>query len=227
MDVSTFEQSVSGAINNNGTMIPRMIRLEDIMDASDSTDWEYAMRRQMQQIVPGIYLGPYASAMRTQKENLKAQAITHIICIRSNIEAHLIRENFPGEFQYLSLDIADLPTQSIIPYFPKVKEFVDNCLINKGKVLFHGMAGISRSAALLAAYLMETTGCSSTDALKFIQKKRFCTFPNEGFRRQLLEYEPILSAKRTFYVSQCSTTRKRHFEEEIVAQMSCEMSYKH
>lgn len=29
-------------------------------------DWEYVMRRKMQLIVPGIYLGPYAAAKKSQ-----------------------------------------------------------------------------------------------------------------------------------------------------------------
>lgn len=36
---------------------------------------------------------------------------------------------------------------------------------------------------------------TSGEAIKLIQAKRFCIFPNEGFRRQLFEYEPILRAK--------------------------------
>lgn len=39
------------------------------------------------------------------------------------------------------------------------------------------------------------TDSTSGEAIKLIQAKRFCIFPNEGFRRQLYEYEPILRAK--------------------------------
>lgn len=78
-----------------------------------------------------------------------------------------------------------------------MKDFIDECLSNNGKVLVHGGAGISRSAALVIAYLMDVTGCSSTEAIKFVQKKRFCIFPNEGFRQQLAEYEPIMQARRS------------------------------
>jgi hypothetical protein len=31
-----------------------------------SQDWEYAMRREMQEIVPNLYLGPYASANKNK-----------------------------------------------------------------------------------------------------------------------------------------------------------------
>jgi serine/threonine/tyrosine-interacting protein len=56
------------------------------------------------------------------------------------------------------LDIADSATENIIQHFKKVKIFIDEGLNSGGKVLVHGNAGISRSAALVLAYLMETYG---------------------------------------------------------------------
>lgn len=32
----------------------------------ETQDWAYQMRRQMQEIVPGLFLGPYAAAMKQQ-----------------------------------------------------------------------------------------------------------------------------------------------------------------
>ncbi len=76
-----------------------------------------------------------------------------------------------------------------------MRQFIDQCLANKGSVLVHGNAGISRSAALVIAYVMETRGLTSAEAIRSVQRRRFCIFPNEGFRRQLIEYEPILNAR--------------------------------
>ena len=61
-------------------------------------------------------------------------------------------------------------------------------------MLVHGNGGISRSAALVIAYIMQSHLYSASDALKFVQNRRFCVYPNEGFRRQLFEYEPVLRA---------------------------------
>lgn len=61
--------------------------------------------------------------------------------------------------RYLVLDIADSATENIIQHFRKVKSFIDEGR-NSGQVLVHGNAGISRSAALVLAYLMETYGLS-------------------------------------------------------------------
>lgn len=98
------------------------------------------MRRDMQEIVPGVFLGPYASAGKSQvlvaydatsrcsvikcsliqRDALIARGVTHIVCVRQDCEGHLIRENFPDTMQYLTLDIADSPIQNIIPFFPVV-----------------------------------------------------------------------------------------------------------
>jgi serine/threonine/tyrosine-interacting protein len=131
-----------------------------IPQVQDSEDWTYTMRRTMQEIVPGLFLGPYSAAMKSKLDHLMHHGITHIVCVRQDIEAHFIRPNFPEKFKYLVLDIADNVTENIIQHFPKVRQFVDESLSMGGKTLIHGNAGISRSAALVLAYIMEKYGLS-------------------------------------------------------------------
>ncbi|XP_033961990.1 serine/threonine/tyrosine-interacting protein isoform X2 [Pseudochaenichthys georgianus] len=167
----------------------------------DLLDWAYPMRREMQEIVPGLFLGPYSAAMKSKLPILERQGITHVVCVRQDIEANFIKPNFPHSFRYLVLDIADNPVENIIRCFPsvsyKTKEFIDGCLATGGKVLLHGNAGISRSAALVIAYLMETFGMKYRDAFSHVQERRFCINPNVGFVHQLQEYEAIYLAKLT------------------------------
>uniref|UniRef100_A0A0F7Z5D0 Serine/threonine/tyrosine-interacting protein-like n=1 Tax=Crotalus adamanteus TaxID=8729 RepID=A0A0F7Z5D0_CROAD len=163
----------------------------------DSEDWTYPMRREMQEILPGLFLGPYSSAMKSKLPILQKHGITHVICIRQNIEANFIKPNFQHLFRYLVLDIADNPIENIIRFFPMTKEFIDGSLQTGGKVLVHGNAGISRSAALVIAYIMETFGVKYRDAFTYVQERRFCINPNAGFVHQLQEYEAIYLAKLT------------------------------
>ncbi|XP_078515960.1 serine/threonine/tyrosine-interacting protein [Lissotriton helveticus] len=163
----------------------------------DSEDWTYPMRREMQEILPGLFLGPYSSAMKSKLPVLQKCGITHIVCIRQNIEANFIKPNFQQLFRYLVLDIADNPVENIIRFFSVTKEFVDESLQTGGKVLVHGNAGISRSAALVIAYIMETFGVKYRDAFTYVQERRFCINPNAGFVHQLQEYEAIYLAKLT------------------------------
>lgn len=180
-----------------------------ISNVSKSKEWTYAMRRYMQEIVPGLFLGPYSAASRSKLGNLLEYGITHIICVRQDIEANFIKPNFPDKFKYLVLNIADTITENIIQHFRMVKMFIDEGLNSGGQVLVHGNAGISRSAALVLAYLMETYGLSQTQAYMIVQKRRYCINPNEGFLMQLREYEPIYQAQKTLKNGQQSMVRQR------------------
>lgn len=60
------------------------------------------------------------------------------------------------------MNIADTATENIIQHFHKVRTFIDEALNSGGRVLVHGNAGISRSAALVLAFLMEKYGLSQT-----------------------------------------------------------------
>ncbi|CCW68727.1 unnamed protein product [Phytomonas sp. Hart1] len=56
-------------------------------------------------------------------------------------------------------------------------------------VVAHCMVGVSRSASIVAAYLMKKAGITRNDALSFIQMVRPVVNPNNGFRHQLLLWE--------------------------------------
>jgi len=110
-----------------------------------------------------------------QCEYLKNVGITHIVCIRQDIESHLIKTHFVDKFRYfpivpfkiseycifqivyryLVINIADTVTENIIQHFQKVKVFLDECFAFGGKALVHGNAGISRSAAVVLGFVME------------------------------------------------------------------------
>jgi len=190
----------------------------------EGVDWTYGMRREMQEIIPGLFLGPYSAAMKSKLDILVDERITHIVCIRQSIEAHFIRPNFPDRFKYLVLDIADTLTENIIQHFPKIKRFLDDCFATGGKALVHGNAGISRSAALVIAYIMEMYGLSYRRAFFLVQKKRFCINPNEGFAQQLQEYEPIYQARRFLQNGHTSHSQrlKRSLEDTDESMETCD-----
>jgi len=186
----------------------------------DAPDWIYSMRREMQEIVDGLYLGPYSVAVRSKCEYLRDCGITHIICIRQDIESHLIKTHFIDKFRYLVINIADTVTENIIQHFQIVKVFLDECFSVGGKALVHGNAGISRSAAVVLGFIMEKYRLSYENAYKLVQKRRFCINPNEGFIQQLKEYEPIYRANCSLSSNgQCSmreqslSKRKRDITE--------------
>ncbi|XP_046847884.1 serine/threonine/tyrosine-interacting protein-like [Xenia sp. Carnegie-2017] len=170
------------------------VSFPQIPDEGEEEDWYYKKRREMQEVLPGVFLGPYSVAIKSKLNFLLEHGITHIVCIREDLEANFVRPNFTEHFKYLVLNIADKTTENIIQYFPRVRDFICECQSLNGKILIHGNTGISRSASLLIAYIMETYGMDYNNAFKYVQRKRFCICPNSGFTQQLMEYEPIYLA---------------------------------
>ncbi|XP_011301000.1 serine/threonine/tyrosine-interacting protein [Fopius arisanus] len=201
LDTNRTHQETGKPNHDSSEEYPRISSL------ASPKEWSYTMRRSMQEVIPGLYLGPYSAASRSKLPELQELGITHIVCVRQDIEANFIKPNFPDKFKYLVLNIADVATENIIQHFPTVKSFIDEGLSSQGHVLVHGNAGISRSAALVLAYVMQMYGLSHTRAYALVQQRRFCINPNEGFMAQLREYEPIYQAQRTANHDQ-STTRQ-------------------
>lgn len=54
-----------------------------------------------------------------------------------------------------------------------------------GCVLVHCFAGVSRSATIVIAYLMQEFGMGYTEATQYVRKQRYFINPNEGFKKQL------------------------------------------
>lgn len=57
--------------------------------------------------------------------------------------------------------------------------------------------GMSRSPTFVIAYIMEAYQVDAVKAYQFVQGKRLCINPNDGFKSQLKEYEPIYRARQT------------------------------
>lgn len=62
-------------------------------------------------------------------------------------------------------------------------------------MLVHCFAGVSRSATIVIAYLMQEHGLAYRDALAFVKQKRNHIHPNEGFKRQLQSFQRELGSR--------------------------------
>ena len=76
--------------------------------------------------------------------------------------------------------------------------------------MLHSYAGISRSASMVIAYLMQEHQMSLYDALSHTRKRRPIIFPNPGFQKQLFEFDRKLKAARTKKASP-----SKHSEETL------------
>lgn len=106
-----------------------------------------------------------------------------------------LMKNFkPHGQNHLKLDCQDTEISQISKFFEISYQFIDACLAQKEKVYIHCQQGISRSATLLAYYLLrnmnksEYDNCKITDVdscLEFIRSKRPLVNPNRGFVKTL------------------------------------------
>ncbi|XP_050735356.1 dual specificity protein phosphatase 19-like [Eriocheir sinensis] len=114
--------------------------------------------------------------------------VTHIL----NVATGVINL-FEGWFTYKTKEAFDTPTFRILDILEECCDYIQAAVVSGGCVLVHCNAGVSRSASVVMAYLMRNYGMSFDEAFRFVKSKRSFVRPNEGFMKQLKEYEQLLA----------------------------------
>lgn len=141
----------------------------------------------MSKINDSLYVGNWADA-RNASQLLKLK-ISHVVCVASELKCP-----YPQEFKYLHIKAEDATGFQIYPYFDEAADFIQKAIQKEGgRVFIHCMWGISRSPTIAIAYLMKYHGMTAYQARKLVESKRPETFPNEGFLKQLEQYELMLT----------------------------------
>ena len=141
------------------------------------------------EIIPNLFIGDIASSCNF--EELNNLNITHIITAILGVKPQFPNSNFI----YKNLNIRDTEWENIYPYLDECVDFIDDALSNGGKVFVHCVCGVSRSATIIAAYLMKMHDKTCDDAIHSLQSIRPIVDPNPYFRQQLKEYEKELREK--------------------------------
>ncbi|XP_030634845.1 serine/threonine/tyrosine-interacting-like protein 2 [Chanos chanos] len=169
------------------------------------------------EVWPNIFIGEQSVAVN--KGRLKRLGITHVLNAAHGTGVYTGEVFYAGmNITYMGIEVDDFPEADISPHFRTAAEFLDEALLtHKGKVLVDSMMGVSRSAVLVAAYLMIFHNMSIMEALMEIRKKRPIN-PNEGFLKQLRELNETLMEERDEdddeTLSQCSVIDTRLLQEE-------------
>ncbi|GAA6233101.1 inactive dual specificity phosphatase 27 [Lates japonicus] len=171
------------------------------------------------EVWPNIFIAEKSVAVN--KARLKRMGITHILNAAHGTGVYTGESFYTGmNIQYMGIEVDDFPDADISAHFRPTAEFLDEALLtHKGKVLVVSMMGASRSAVLVASYLMIFQHMTIMEALTSMRKKRAIN-PNEGFLKQLRELNENLMEERDDddeTLSQCSVidarTRARIFNE--------------
>ncbi|KAF8237203.1 phosphatases II [Tricholoma matsutake] len=190
-------------------------QIKSVIQGPGDIEWRYEMRRECQEILPGLWLGPFVASKSL--ETLRSLNITHIVCIRDAKEAFSVRPRFQEHFHYMTLDVEDNEEQNLIRLFPQAKVFIDKAILQGGRVLVHCNGGISLSPAFVVMFAMQYYQISWEDALHLVQNRRYCISPNGGFLTQIKEYEAIYKASiavAAYPVAHRTVSRRKRSDED-------------
>lgn len=90
----------------------------------------------------------------------------------------------------IRLKSESINTTPIQDWFEPIFKEIDQGVMGANKVLVHCQAGVSRSASILAAYLINRFEVTSEQAIAFLKSKRLCVEPK--FAGKLKAYEQAL-----------------------------------
>ena len=87
-------------------------------------------------------------------------------------------------------DLSQEAMQGMRAYMPRIISAIDGVRTSGGSVLVHCRAGMQRSPAVIAAYLMSTQGMQRNEAIQFIRDRK----PDAFFTG--VNFMPVLSSWR-------------------------------
>lgn len=152
------------------------------------------------QVTPTLFLGgadaPLNAALVSRKN------ITLIV----NATLSHASPCYPG-VECVRVPVADLPGARLGDHFDRVAERIHGN--GAGATLVHCAAGVSRSPALVMAYLMRYRAVTLRQAHRWVQESRPFVRLNAGFWEQLLRYERRLYGKNTVRVAAVRETPPR------------------
>lgn len=134
-------------------------------------------------VVPGLYIG--GEAVAQDKECLEKLGITHVV----NMNANVTQSKASDGYMYFGVKMNDSVFEDLNEDFWNAVDFVKKAVASGGIVLVHCRRGISRSAALTVAFLMQTRGISFDAAFAILKKQRPAVNINQGFVEQLKSRE--------------------------------------
>ena len=140
------------------------------------------------QIIDNLWLGAISSSCN--REALHEYKIEVIITAFLGSTAA-----FPYDFKYERAKLRDVEDEDILGDIEYLLPIIHKNLMEGKGVMCNCQKGRSRSASIVAAYLIRYKGMTTDEALQFIKSKRTQVNPNKGYIEQLREFESRYSDK--------------------------------
>ena len=142
-------------------------------------------------VVDRLYIGTETAARNGSL--MASLGITHIV----NLSEDDKFAEFRG-FEYYTVKMSDSVFEDLTDDFWKGVDIIADAINSGGCVLVHCRRGISRSAAMCVAYLMQARKLSFDSAFSLLKQQRPAVNINPGFVEQLKAKEASLRAKGQF-----------------------------
>ncbi|KAL5965894.1 Dual specificity protein phosphatase 14 [Taenia solium] len=146
----------------------------------------------------------YLSSLQALTPNrLRQMGVTQLISVMA--------DPIPGEVvaqveRHTQIPVEDIDYSNLRRHFDEVADRIDREARRGGKTVVHCMAGISRSATMVLAYLVKHQGMSLYEAYEYVLSIRPCIHPNIGFWRQLISYEEARRGCRSMRITSDGVT---------------------
>ena len=203
--------SISGLISESigaETMITKTsatkaVTITPVAESRKELMWE--VEEDFSEIQPRLFLGTYKGSL--DKAQMEELGISHVI------QAVEVEENpHSDHFQYLNVYIEDTIQQDLSLHLDQCADYIHTVLSQNSshRVFCHCGSGISRSAALVIAYMMKYDprfDHSFRSAYDYTKERRMQVKPNRGFKKQLLAYE--MKLKSNMQVFSAASTDKQ------------------
>jgi serine/threonine/tyrosine-interacting protein len=221
LNMGTFAGTPNEDIDTR--FLKEMIKKTEL-EKNTMLDWAYERRREAQKILPWLFLGPFSAAK--DRNFICDKGITMILAIRTQ------RNSMNGALQAANAIVQEVATIeapdyfSLVGYFPQTTKMINHHLakIRKfnasgheqmGKVLVFCESGNEKSAAVVAAYLMEMLdGFDHIKAMQVCQAQRFCVNFDDSLKNVLRSYWDILQAKRAVADANVADTNMDLYQDD-------------
>jgi len=131
-----------------------------------------------------LYIGNILSARSSR--SLTERRITHILSVCPDpIPAELPESGLT----HRRIPVDDVDYADLLTHLPAACQYIEESMRAGGTVLVHCVQGLSRSATVIAAYLMWSRRIGATQALEIVRRAREQVWPNPGFQEQLILFE--------------------------------------
>ncbi|KAI9209360.1 protein-tyrosine phosphatase-like protein [Polychytrium aggregatum] len=164
------------------------------------------------EVIPSLYISSLKPA--SSVDILYQNRITHVLAVGLNMQSP-----FPNLCKYKIVSLEDSAEANLLECLPSAIEYISQAISKDGRVLVHCVAGISRSASIIVAYLMKAQKLEYEQALEILHQQHPRAEPNSGFEEQLRLFAELN------YVVDLEETRYRRFLMTRMAQQRDKLGY--